>query len=163
MKHRRVEGSWPFRVSFQVVENRGPPHPCPLPKERELQRSPSPLPSPQGKGTTAVPLTLTLSPRRGNYPSSAPDWYQTVNLKPIPERSPSPTGEGNGDGICASELNRSGFEQIAIISGAEALERLGLHWKGRRSKSAPQNQFYDQIISAATQAETDAEVELPIG
>src|SRR5207302_7980141 len=34
MNRERVEGSGPFRVSFQVAENRGPPHPCPLPKER---------------------------------------------------------------------------------------------------------------------------------
>src|SRR5436853_19776 len=30
MNRRRVEGMgiWPFRVRFQIVENRGPPHPA---------------------------------------------------------------------------------------------------------------------------------------
>src|SRR5207245_7317699 len=49
MNRRPVEGSWPFRVSFQVVENRGPPHPSPLPKGEGIPPRRCPFPFVHGR------------------------------------------------------------------------------------------------------------------
>jgi len=50
-------------------------------------------------------LTLSLSPRRGNLPALR--WEKSLNREPFPgaeEASPSPGGEGRGEGERLIEL-----------------------------------------------------------